>query len=134
VEHTHSCNGTPGSSADANQRRLLCSATLRKLEADTSAQALRRLLSVYRTELHKRSATIADAHDRQDNERLQICVHALKSSALSFGCEALAEKCLQVEDFCLHALHARAFDHCEALLLLIQKTLDAVDAFESAGA
>lgn len=131
MERSLLCISTTNGSADVGPRGLLCHATLRKLESDTSPQALRRLLGVYRTELHKRSGIIQEAHHRQDVERLQVCVHALKSSALSFGCEVLAEKCLQVEDFCLHGLNPRAFDHCEALLQMIQKTLDAVDAFES---
>lgn len=108
----------------------VCHATLQRLEAEISSQALTRVLGVFRNEVLKRVGIIIDARDREDLQRLHVCVHALKSSALSFGCLPLSAACLQMEDFCNQSQGERAFGACDALLSLIDATLVALDEFE----
>lgn len=109
----------------------VCRSTLLKLEAETSPQALTRLLGIFRMEVHKRAVVINEACSSHDTERLQVCVHALKSSAQSFGCIPLATACMQVESLCDHEHPERIFEARDSLLALIDNTLASLDAFEN---
>ena len=121
----------PSSAWRTMKGERVCHATLRKLEVETSPQALTRLLGVFRMEVHKRAGIISEACQSHDIERLQGCVHALKSSAQSFGCMPLATACMQVETLCDHEHPERVFEARDSLLALIDDTLVALDAYEN---
>lgn len=120
----------PASEWRTMKGELVCRSTLQKLEAETSPQALTRLLGIFRMEVHKRAGIIHEACSSRDAERLQVCVHALKSSAQSFGCIPLATACMQLETLCGHENPERIFEARDALLALIDNTLAALDIFE----
>lgn len=120
----------PASEWQSMKGELVCRATLQKLEAETSHQALTRLLGIFRMEVHKRAGIIHEACSSRDAERLQVCVHALKSSAQSFGCMPLATACMQLETLCGHENPDRIYEARDALLMLIDNTLAALDVVE----
>jgi HPt (histidine-containing phosphotransfer) domain-containing protein len=58
---------------------------------------VRRLFTVFIQEEPKRVASIKDALDRQDLERIRYLAHSLKGAAATIGCEQVRRTCLDLE-------------------------------------
>jgi PAS domain S-box-containing protein len=106
--------------------RLLHKATLEKLAAETSLQALPRMLNSFIAELTRRMDDLDRALESNNPQELGSQAHALKSSSAVFGALALQQAAQQLEQLCYGnaADFARVISATQELMLLIRQTLE----------
>lgn len=99
---------------------------LQQLEADTNANAVRRMLGIFETEVRKRVISIQENVRNDDFEQLENSVHALKSSSLTFGAYRLHTVAKEAEQMCKDNHYEEAILICQDLPALIDLSLKAL--------
>jgi PAS domain S-box-containing protein len=101
---------------------LFSPAAIDKLIGETSQKAVAKMLNVFFAETKRRSELIERAIQDKSVEDLEVSVHALKSSSITFGAERLSQSCKAAEDECREGSSDKAFYYSEMVLPLIEAT------------
>lgn len=96
---------------------------LTQFKAELTEDTFQRLLSIFLQELAKKSQEVHLFIAERNFERVEILVHALKSSALTFGAVQLSEIAKAAELACRKGDFAKATQCCQDLTLAVEQTI-----------
>lgn len=97
-------------------------AAINKLAEETSRAAVAKMLNVFFKETRRREVLIRTAIEEESVSDLEVSVHALKSSSITFGAEKLSQLCKIAETECREGDSNEAFHKSENILPLIEQT------------
>ncbi|MCP5208411.1 MAG: PAS domain S-box protein [Hahellaceae bacterium] len=106
---------------------LIQEKSIEQLIEDTSDAAARRMLNIFDTEARKRVLAIAECIKKSDYEQVETSVHALKSSAQTFGAYRLHLLAKEAESCCRAGRFDEAFRYCDRLETLVNESLDELE-------
>ncbi len=114
-----------------NANELLNEAALRKLVAETSEQALPKMLDSFIAELARRVGDLEDAVEHENTQELGGQAHALKSSSALFGALAVQQAAQQLEQMCQvdSPVLTDVTKQAQELILLVSQTLERYRAY-----
>jgi two-component system sensor histidine kinase/response regulator len=103
---------------------VLDAALLTQFKADLTEEIYQRLLSIFLSEIVKQCKEVQLFIEQQKFERVEILVHALKSSALTFGAVQLSEIAKAAELACRKGDFAKAVQYCQYLSAVVELTIN----------
>lgn len=112
-----------------SENAVLDRAGIERLIADTDKSAASRLLGMFMTETRGRLDRIVNAVTLQRYDVVQKEAHAIKGSSGTFGAEQLRRQVEQLEGACLQSDQALIEDLTDKVLLLGEKTLEALEDY-----
>ncbi len=116
----------PSEALSDTQDTLLDPAVLQQLAADTSADALPRLLDIYLQEIGQRVDAMLGLDRTQQRADLEREAHSLKSSSASFGAPRLAGLCKGIESAAREGDDDKLASCLGELEAIAKSTLDAM--------
>jgi PAS domain S-box-containing protein len=97
-----------------------------QLIEDTNQTATAHMLNVFFQECERRMVILSQAREENNPIDFEVSVHALKSSAKTFGCEFLSEVARQAEEACKENDFERAWELGDQLKTVVPITLKAM--------
>jgi len=110
-------------SSDLSSFPLFSPQAIDQLIADTSVSAVKKMIDVFEKEMKRRSLMIGQCIKEEDFEQLEVSVHAIKSSAKTFGGDRLSEVARLSEDACRNNDILTGVAHAQGVQTLIDQTL-----------
>jgi CheY-like chemotaxis protein/HPt (histidine-containing phosphotransfer) domain-containing protein len=112
-----------------SENAVLDRVAIERLIADTDQSSASRLLGMFMTETRDRLDRIVNAVTLQNYDVVQNEAHAIKGSSGTFGAEQLRRQVEQLEGACLQSDQALIEDLTDKVLLLGEKTLEALEDY-----
>lgn len=106
---------------DSNEP-ILDKATLEKLAHDTSPEAVPEMITIFLHELQKRSNSLKSAKKNNNVEDIAMQVHALKSSAGTYGAIKLQNIAIKIDLLCKQNQFEQAILLVDSILSIIYET------------
>lgn len=99
---------------------------IEQLERDTSRNAVLSMLPIFEKEMIKRLDALEEFAEQKNLEQIEVSVHAMKSSAMIFGCIRLSECARQAEQSARGQDMDTTLNYCAMLKDLVAESLKAV--------
>jgi len=115
-------NLAPVNAKHEDEDILLDKNILEKLVLDTSAEVLPDMIGIFLQELDKREKNLKQALLKKDFNQVAEEVHALKSSAGTYGAKKMQNLTIKIDSLCKHSNHVEVEKLLNDLMPIIQES------------